>query len=718
MSSLIPPMVSSSPPPLDDDDNLDDEDDDEFGDFAAADQSYEQGVETLQFPRPTPPREENGEQRLCNGDSTSRDSRMVGTLDWSLQEPSDTGQHTPTPVRRNSVGSPSSRSSLERSSAHVSSDVLTERERGSSQNTMTPSEVPSFGDINVTRSDDREHSKNKLMLAERLEIVSDVNRLCKDTLNSSLEVGILDTSDEHGCDIEPDFVDSSEGISSHHPQTIVNKEFTSSQESFDHENDFLGYQDFESIPPINDIINSKDGSPEYSVIVSEVAEDISLSKNVSCVEELEDLNEFVNTEHTGVLNSSEVGITTGRNVKASVDTELQEDLNDFRKLSSVNSMNKSVNLNLESPSKTKCKLDMEMERKENQNESFDDFGNFASVVPLNCLDVPERGDSEEDPYETEWGAFGSPKGVEEGGFAEFASPVSEEVFESRQWAAVSAAQDPALGSGLELLEEDFDDFEVAEFQSISPVQKEETGVVSARLESMLLAVFPAPQDANPCPADPEVLGRSTVWGRLRDLETSHALSYHWVGSSANKLLLAALGVDARNIVSTAQFLSLWCAEPHAVIFSRPLGCFVVIFQLFGARWNVSMPRYAANLGLSPLEPVRASEGPPIAPTGQIVATKLEDPVVPAAQFDWNGSGLVNPLDSAHSSLLHLDLSNLTSSPAGAWNLTLALEKSASRSEEGLRREGLSAEAVKILDTLPDLSFLRATLLMFPVRTDG
>nr|CAD7595536.1 unnamed protein product [Timema genevievae] len=688
MSSLIPPMVSSSPPPLDDDDNLDDEDDDEFGDFAAADQSYEQ-VETLQSPRPTPPREVNGEQRLCNGDSTSHDLRMVGALDWSLQEPSDTGQHTPTPVGRNSVGSPSSRSSLERSSAHVSSDVLTERERGSSQNNMTPSEAPSFGDINVTRSDDREHSKNEPMLAERLEIVVDVNRLCKDTLTSSLEVGILETSDEHGCDIEPDFVDSSEGISSHHPRTLVNKEFTSSQESFDHENDFLGYQDFESIPPINDIINSKDGSPEYSLIVSEVVEDISLSKNVSCVEELEDLNEFVNTEHTGVLNSSEVGIATGRNVKASVDTELQEDLstdlNDFRKLSSVNSMDKSVNLNLESPSKTKCKLDMETEHKENQNESFDDFGNFASVVPLNCLDVPERGDSEEDPYETEWGAFGSPKGVEEVGFAEFASPVSEEVFESRQWAAVSAAQDPALGSGLELLEEDFDDFEVAEFQSISPVQKEETGVVSARLKSMLLAVFPAPQDANPCPADPEVLGRSVVWGRLRDLETSHALSYHWVGSSANKLLLAALGVDARNI-------------------------------LFGARWNVSMPRYAANLGLSPLEPVRASEGPPIAPTGQIAATKLEDPVVPAAQFDWNGSGLVNPLDSAHSSLLHLDLSNLTSSPAGAWNLTLALEKSASRSEEGLRREGLSAEAVKILDTLPDLSFLRATLLMFPVRT--
>lgn len=31
------------------------------------------------------------------------------------------------------------------------------------------------------------------------------------------------------------------------------------------------------------------------------------------------------------------------------------------------------------------------------------------------------------------------------------------------------------------------------------------------------------------------------------------------------------------------------------------------FQLFGPRWNNSVPRFAANLGFSPLEPVRASE---------------------------------------------------------------------------------------------------------------
>lgn len=30
-----------------------------------------------------------------------------------------------------------------------------------------------------------------------------------------------------------------------------------------------------------------------------------------------------------------------------------------------------------------------------------------------------------------------------------------------------------------------------------------------------------------------------------------------------------------------------------------------MLQLFGQRWNANMPRFAANLGQSPLEPVRA-----------------------------------------------------------------------------------------------------------------
>jgi hypothetical protein len=31
-----------------------------------------------------------------------------------------------------------------------------------------------------------------------------------------------------------------------------------------------------------------------------------------------------------------------------------------------------------------------------------------------------------------------------------------------------------------------------------------------------------------------------------------------------------------------------------------------MLQLFGPRWNPNIPRFAANLGFSPLEPVKAS----------------------------------------------------------------------------------------------------------------
>lgn len=59
-------------------------------------------------------------------------------------------------------------------------------------------------------------------------------------------------------------------------------------------------------------------------------------------------------------------------------------------------------------------------------------------------------------------------------------------------------------------------------------------------------------------------------------------------------------------------------------------------------------KFAANLGSSPLEPMKILQ-PTIATTTN--TTKLNDTKsavpaidVPAAQFDWNSSGLTNPLD--------------------------------------------------------------------------
>ena len=57
-----------------------------------------------------------------------------------------------------------------------------------------------------------------------------------------------------------------------------------------------------------------------------------------------------------------------------------------------------------------------------------------------------------------------------------------------------------------------------------------------------------------------------------------------------------------------------------------------------------MPRFAANLGFSPLEPVRANRSPPAPVPVSAAAAVEQEGSVPAAQFDWNSSGLVNPLD--------------------------------------------------------------------------
>ena len=45
------------------------------------------------------------------------------------------------------------------------------------------------------------------------------------------------------------------------------------------------------------------------------------------------------------------------------------------------------------------------------------------------------------------------------------------------------------------------------------------------------------------------LNGSSIWCKIKDIETSPALSYNWNNSETQKVLLAALYVDSRNIVS-------------------------------------------------------------------------------------------------------------------------------------------------------------------------
>lgn len=89
--------------------------------------------------------------------------------------------------------------------------------------------------------------------------------------------------------------------------------------------------------------------------------------------------------------------------------------------------------------------------------------------------------------------------------------------------------------------------------------------------------------------------------------------------------------------------------------------------MYGDNWKSPLPRFAANLGYNALEPLKPvavdnssgnnSSKNSNSHTAQtksrecVIASSAEpsikmerSPEVPAAQFDWNSAGLVNPLD--------------------------------------------------------------------------
>ncbi|KAL3286100.1 hypothetical protein HHI36_000613 [Cryptolaemus montrouzieri] len=110
---------------------------------------------------------------------------------------------------------------------------------------------------------------------------------------------------------------------------------------------------------------------------------------------------------------------------------------------------------------------------------------------------------------------------------------------------------------------------------------------------------------------------NSVFENLKEITETNALTYQWEKSVAQKNILKTLNIDIRNI-------------------------------LYGPSWNAGVPIFAANLCSTPLEPIKSEIPLPLTPQ-KIQLVQPEPPVasteVPAVDFDWNGAGLTNPLDS-------------------------------------------------------------------------
>uniref|UniRef100_A0AAG5CSF3 Aftiphilin clathrin-binding box domain-containing protein n=1 Tax=Anopheles atroparvus TaxID=41427 RepID=A0AAG5CSF3_ANOAO len=192
---------------------------------------------------------------------------------------------------------------------------------------------------------------------------------------------------------------------------------------------------------------------------------------------------------------------------------------------------------------------------------------------------------------------------------------------------------------------EFSDFKQPEVTqpSIDPVPSFSLENVQNLLETMFPNITPEPHASDTGQQSTEVhIPNNSLHSTLQDFDNTSALSYQYSKSTSSKTLVTALGIDSRNI-------------------------------MYGPKWNSSMPRFAANLSFNPLEPLKpgttaskdtgstANEKHANFSTAAKVATMTAglDPLqptgapsssVPAVQFDWNSSGLVNPLEGVQEML--------------------------------------------------------------------
>lgn len=327
-----------------------------------------------------------------------------------------------------------------------------------------------------------------------------------------------------------------------------------------------------------------------------------------------------------------------------------------------------------------------------REDSFDDFQQ-AQAVPFEAAlaTVDEGSDfadfeqaGEELPVAVDGCEWGELKGDD--GFADFAAfgDASKTALEDNEWAdddgwkAFAGAKE---GDGAA---------EIAPTQSLrrDSIPGQLTSSGESSFESLLQRAYAleggTPLSPDSCEGEDLVAlscceAHVRLWEQLQDLDQAPSLKFSWNGSLSCQHLLQSLSIDSRNIAGT------------------------------------------------------------------------ESAAIPPAQFDWTSSGLVNPLEQpAASTLLDLEfLSSLSSAAVSNGSPpTSSLEKeflelgalaptttaappssAPSKLQELLRNNVstlsstrrrpslLSSEAQAILDRLPDLSFMQARVLMFPVHLD-
>ncbi|XP_003730464.2 aftiphilin isoform X1 [Strongylocentrotus purpuratus] len=268
------------------------------------------------------------------------------------------------------------------------------------------------------------------------------------------------------------------------------------------------------------------------------------------------------------------------------------------------------------------------------------------------------------------------------------------------------------------------------------------------LRDIVTVKEPVPAKAK---ADKSSATNGMVWLSLSDMENTMAQKYHWNDSKNSGKLHLSLGIDSRNILPPGRG-----GRP---LFAQELGML-----------TPSKPGEGSDkipLGAGGASDAVSSAGAEDAGVASTNSSGTED-TVPKAEFDWSNSGLINPLDanslnldffanerksssSRHKSrsvqkvdpeLLDLAVSpsdpplkpaltpssssnqSSSSSSSSQKKSPTALDEILKHSSSSMvkqkpkRETGLSSEANSVLDSLPDLSYMLAKVLMFPVASSN
>lgn len=162
-----------------------------------------------------------------------------------------------------------------------------------------------------------------------------------------------------------------------------------------------------------------------------------------------------------------------------------------------------------------------------------------------------------------------------------------------------------------------------------------------KIEDIVVCMFPKMKGVIGDSCSLDFLKGNFIFEQMQDITETNAVSFVWSKSSSQKTLLKALNIDTRNIVSFfVVLLFIFLLKQVCSYFIFNCLC---LLQLHGGGWNLSMPKFAANLSAAPLEPVKSEILTPT-PANVSFSTPTSQSDIPTAQFDWSGSGLTNPLD--------------------------------------------------------------------------